>query len=42
MNTDLNEKLRQYQRNYYVLKKQINEILLFVQYKDEWKETKFW
>lgn len=35
MNTDLNEKLRQYQRNYYVLKKQINEILLFVQYKDE-------
>ena len=28
MNTDLNEKLKQYQRNYYALKKLKNEILI--------------
>ena len=34
MNTDLNEKLKQYQRNYYAYKK-INKMPIFVQYKDE-------
>ena len=33
MNTDLNERLKQYQRNYYTSKKQKNN--LFLQYKDE-------
>ena len=34
MNTDLNKKLKQYQRNYCASKK-INKILIFVQYTDE-------
>ena len=33
MNTDLNKKLKQYQRNYCASKK--NKILIFVQYRDE-------
>ena len=43
MNTDLNEKLKQYQRKYYTSKKQKNEILIcFLQYKDERTDTKIW
>ena len=33
MNTDLNERLKQYQRNYYASKKKNNNF--FLQYKDE-------
>ena len=43
MNTDLNEKLKQYQRNYYASKKKRkNEILIFLKYKDEQTDTKIW
>ena len=41
MNTDLNEKLKQYQRNYCAQKKLKNEIpTCFLQYKDEQTDHK--
>ena len=35
MNADLNEKLKQYQRNYHASKKFKNEIPILVQHNDE-------
>ena len=42
MNTDLNEKLKQYQRNSYASKKKKGNNDLFLQYKDEQTDTKIW
>ena len=43
MNADLNEKLKQYQRNYYASKKNKKMKYQFLlQYKDKLTDTKIW
>ena len=42
MNTDLNEKLKQYQRNYYASKNKEMRDQFFLQYNDESTDTKIW